>query len=222
MIEADKPQLIIHNEYSVFRIGLFLFIFIGIGAGVIGVKLMRDTRSKASQLVSSPSPFVDVHPSPATDLTAPYIRLVTAKKKYGISDTIPVDVYLQTKGNQTVETDLLLTYDPKLLAIDETSVQSSDVFKTMSFEQQAKGQINLTLFNTSQAGHPAVVADTEVKIATLNFKAQATPDKEVKIAIDFKKGDTKKTLLVPYSVSRPEFVESILESVEGVSFEIGT
>ncbi len=219
----DKLQPIITKQYSSLRIAIFLFLSMSIGAATLAVLVVRDTRTRADVLRPSPSPFLEIRPSPLTSLEGAYVRLISTRTKFGLSDTISVDVYLSTKGSQVVELDLYILYDPKKIDIDEQGVKNTDVFKTMGVDVTEKGRLMVTLFNTLQVGHPSVdTKEEELKIATLQFKAQAVEDPKVEIKIDFKKGNAKKSLLVPYEVVRPEIVESILESVEGVTFEIGS
>ncbi len=219
-----SKDIILHKEWSIVRIMALIGIIIGLGAGLFAFKTYRDNRSRASVPKATPVTFPltsSLIPSPKTDLTPPYIRLVTGQRQYGFQEMAPIEVYLTTGGQEVMEADVSLSYDPDLLEISKENIRATDVFKVLGVESVGDGAVNFSLFVNPTVGHKAVVVEKETKIATLNFKTKALDKNEVEVGISFEKGQTGGTSLIPYSKERGEF-KNILESVEGVVFSVGS
>lgn len=219
-----SQNIIVHKEWSVFRIVVLIGIVVGLGAGFFAFQTYRDNWSRASVPKATPVSFPlesSLIPSPKTDLTSPYIRLVTTKRQYGFAEMAPVEVYMETGGQEVMEAGIALSFDPDLLEISQEQIRVTDVFKVLDVESVEDGTVAFSLFVNPTVGHKPVVAEKEVKIATLNFKIKALEINEVEIGVTFEKGQTKSTTLVPYSTERGD-IKNILESVEGVVFDVAS
>jgi hypothetical protein len=197
-----------------------MMMLLGVAAGVTATLTFRDVRSKADVVSPTPSPLVDIAvPSPTTELDAPYIRLVTAKKQYGLTSQVPVDVYLNTNGVSVMEADIVVTFDPQVLELTKDKITSTDIFKVISVVPPEEGTTTVSLFINPQLGHEPVVLTHEQKIATLLFKTKSVPVAEAHVALTFGRGDLEKTSLVEYS-KEVRNSKNILKAVEGAVFAI--
>lgn len=219
-----RQNIVIHKEWSIIRVVVFIGIVVGLGVGLFAFQTYRDARSRASMSKATPVSFPlesSLIPSPKTDLIPPYIRLVTTKRQYGFQEMAPVEIYMETGDQEVMEADVALSFDPDLLEISQEYIRVTDVFKVLDVETVEEGTVDFSLFVNPTVGHKPVVAEKEIKIATLNFKIKALEKNEVEIGVSFEKGQMKGTGLIPYTKERGE-IKNILESVEGVVFSVGS
>ena len=219
-MNEESPQLIVTTEWSLARLLIIFILFLGIGAGVFATLTFRDVRSKAASQNPTPTPLVEVVlPSPNTNLSPPYLRLVVSKKNYGFNASVPVDVYLNTNGSKTVEADIALTFDTNLVDISKSEIVSTGVFKSLNVDEIQDGKVAFSLFVNPQIGHEPITLEKETKIATLSFKTKALTGK-TQIKFEFNRNDTSKTALIPLTQTRPDKPQNLLTAVEGVDVEI--
>lgn len=146
--------------------------YLAILAGVLmvtsyGVRQINDLRSSAAPVRVTTR--IDVPPPPPkTLLQSPYIRLVTQKETYGVSEKIPVDVYVHTDGEQILETGIIISFDPSLVSITHEDIEMTSVFATGQADVY-DDRVDVYTFNTPQAGQDEVVLATERRVATLTF-----------------------------------------------------
>lgn len=220
MNENNELELILKKEWSFFRIFVLVFLVVGVGIGVFATLTFRTIRGKALVILPTPSPLIEIIPSPKTNLESPYVRLVTDKSSYGLNSSVPVDVYLNTQDKETVEVDLVIKYDADSLEIDPAKIELEDIYKTIKIDEKDNGILSFSLFIDPQIGHKPVVLSSEKKIATLNFKSGALTKDKVEIKLEFVKGKTTQTSLIEFKEVRPVKLENILNSVESISFSI--
>ncbi len=220
MKEHNKPELIIVNKWHWFKILPISFISIAIIITLIAVKTATDIRSKAKTMTETKPIASATVPPPSTDLKAPYIRLVTPDQKYGMKQTVPVEVYAITDGQETVEADLEISFDPELLEITSQDIETTEVYKVTNVNLEEKGRLQLSLFVTPDIGQSPVVLTREKVIAKLRFQTKTFPTAQTQINLEFTKNSTKTTSLILYEKPRLKQVTNILESVDGVSFAI--
>lgn len=219
----EKPALIIKKEYHKWRIALAILLLIftlgSLLAGVIAVYRNQELRGRASGPVISPSPFITA-PSlpPVTDIEPPYMRLFVPRPTYGFSGVVPVEVYLNTDDQPTMETTVVVTYDEEAVEIADTDIETADVYKSMSADTSEPGKVMLTLFVTPAVGHKPVATTSDTKIATLNFRTR-TLEKKVWIDLAFTRGSDRFTTLVPFSEKR-EGIKNILQNAIDTQFTI--
>lgn len=220
MKPEENTHIVVH-EWSYWRIGVLVALVAGVITSVVGVMTFQSLSSRAAVEKVAPTPLaIASQPPPATHLHPPYVRLYAQKQEVGFNQSIPVDVYLQTDGQNTQEVNISLSYDADLLRVGEDDVKSTDVYKSINVQNVEDGSIVFSLFVNPQVGHEGVSLEKETKIATITFHTRTEAQAEVVITPEYAKDSIDDTSLVAYSKERPEEIENILESVEGTTFAI--
>ena len=220
MNDIDTNKLIV-KEWSVLRIIFLLALAVGVGVGVVALKELRDVRSRAYIVTPKASPFTPRILPPVTNLSTPYVRLFTQKQKYGLNDVVPVEVYINTGSKESMVLTLVITYDGDSLEFDEKNIEQANLFKTIDIGKSEKGRLEITFFIVPQVGHKAIATNTDTQVAILPFKTNVLEKKEVRVDLEFNRGSSEKTLLMPYSLERSDKLENLLQSVQGVLFDVG-
>lgn len=214
-----KPEqkLEVSTQWLLGRVVFIVLGIVGLIFFLIAALSGQDTRSRATQVAHSPAP--DAQSIPASDLESPYIRLFTGKKEYRYGEKVPVDVYFHSGSSEVVEVTLALEFDSTVLQFDPQDVVITDVFKSVQASADESSKAIVSFFVTPQVGHAPVTVGQETKIATLTFSVAALESTETTLSLQFEKGATHLTTIVPYSTEHK--VENSLKNVEGVSFTIG-
>lgn len=214
-----NKEALVETEILWTRIVVLLVLFIGIGVGIVGVKQFTSTQSKAGVPQVLPSPLVEVSvPTPLVDSKKPYVRLVTTKEQFSFTETVPVEVYLNTDNQAASELTLIMTYNPEILEFDPAATAIAPIFQTGKLDTQKKGTIILTLFTTSAVGQPIAVAQ-ETKVAELRFKTLVT-EGEAPIDLKFDPVNKASSYLLAYDAQKGPDAKNILQAVHGLSFNI--
>lgn len=219
-MRPDVPKIEIVKEFFVLRIIVLGIFVVGLIAGVVAVLTMRDTRSRAVLPTAEPTPVVEILTPPPLDAVPPYIRMVSRKQTYGFNARVPVDIYLNTAGIETMELNIVITYDKEVLGTTLEDITFTDVYKTIGIESADDGKVAFVLFVNPTVGHKPVATNTEVRIATVTFKTKALESKKVALEFDYTPGSSKLTSLTPYMAQRQERAENILKNVSGTNFAI--
>ncbi len=208
-----KPQVI--HQWDLPKIALLFGLAVAIGLGVIGVSLSQDVRSKATSMRPSPTPLAIVQ-SPPSDLTPPYIRLVTKSTEVQVGVSILFDIYIDTAGKEVVEADLVLSYPDEILEFD-INVKNADVFKSVQVSDDPETLV--TFFVTPTTGQKPIVTQGEQKIGTISFKAKAAHE-NVTLGIEFDKNKPETSALILYTETRIETPTNLLEKGSQITFSI--
>jgi len=163
----EQQSMQVTHEWHIGRIVTLVALVSGLIVGSFAVFTSQELRSRATLSVSTPSPLVEIKPSPPIDLEAPYIRLVTNKQSYSKNDRVIVDIFVDTGNQPVMETDVVIVYDEKSLTLDESSVQNAPVFKSVQSDFSTKDQVKLSFFVTPSVGHKPIKTEGEVKIGSI-------------------------------------------------------
>lgn len=215
---------IVSKEWIPIRVALMVGVLVGLGALLVAFTTFRGIRGRADTPKAAPTPLSipTAVPQPKTTLTTPYLRLVTAKDAFKLEERVPIEVYLDTNGREVVEASVVVSYDSDVLEISAEDISVTEVFKAVNVQEVESGKVTFSLFITPTVGHQPVQLEKEAKIATLGFRAKSLEKQNVRVSVEFSKGDATKTSLTPFSEERVEKPENILETVEGASFDISS
>ncbi|MBI4058288.1 hypothetical protein HY408_00810 [Candidatus Gottesmanbacteria bacterium] len=203
---------------------LLLSIIVFIAVGGVGIYLFSiKSVPKKSESVT-PVPTFSTAPTPIEPLntTPPYVRLVVSEQTFGLRESVPVEVYLNSGDRRVVELDIVVTYDQETLEIAESDINFEKIFHVSGIEAIGEGKVMFSLFNETDIGHLPVMLPTETKVATLYFKTLTLEKVGVPINLIFNKGKNTGTRLIEYEPEDEKQVTNILESVHNLDIIIAS
>lgn len=205
MNKQHEIEVTTHFHFS--RILISGFVVLGIVAGVFVVLNQRDVRGKAQGMPQ------ELPVLPATqELTPPFLRLGVAQTEFSLREKIPVGIYLHSGGLPVMESRIVVTYDPDIVEITADQIKLEPVFHTIQVESIERGKIVLVLFINPTSDQQPIVADSEVRIASLAFSPrEVTTGTQLNI---------EPSELVEYSTTRADEVTNLLKSVAGIEIQI--
>lgn len=207
------------KKHTIFTV-IFLIGSIGIIGLFVWVNLVTvtETRSQAAEEMQINIPTAV--PAPKTVLTSPYLRLVQSKNIYSIGTKVPVDIFLNTENEHTVEAKMVISYDPSLLSLDQSDIQNLDIFPIMNVESQENGKIIFSLFNIDDAEYEPVMLQQEKPIATLMFNTLKISNIPSEIKLEYGSNDELSSGLFGPRASDGSISPNLLQSVEGTAISI--
>lgn len=190
------------------RSSLYVLLFIASGLSLAIFLYAQSTVQELRSKASAP---------PTSALVPPYVRLATPEDSYSVNDPIAVDVYLHTNTIPTLETFLVLRYDPMVLAISPSDIGVKNIYPVTQVESVEDGRIAMSLFVTQEAGYEPIALAQEAKVATIVFHPRRTATTtSIDVDTSAQEGSGVYTRKEPAT----QQLTNILASSEGVSFRV--
>jgi len=106
--------------------------------------------------------------APLKPLSSAIISLTTTKTNFRVADSVPVGIKISTGGHTSLGTDVILTYDPKVLEASPTSFIKGDIYDDYPAIDSGSGQLRIS--GVSSVGKPGF--NGAGNFGTVNFKAK--------------------------------------------------
>lgn len=204
----NNPQVITTGEKNKpnkkwFQTWRIIYPILGI---VVIVELIWGLKTLLTPLPKSPAQVQKVSP-----ISGAQIFLLSSKTTYKIGDQIPVTVKISTGGHTTSGTDLILTFDPKVLEVSPTAFNRGKIYNDyplVSSDSKA-GIVRISGVVSTAKGAFGGIGE----LGVINFKAKASG--ETALTVDFKRGQTNDSNVISIKTN-----EDILEKVSNLSILI--
>jgi hypothetical protein len=150
-------------------------------------------------------------------LNPPYLRLVESPQITSPSQKA-VEVRINTAGQETIEADVVVLFDPLVLTIKEEGIRLADQYQVFQINQLEKDKIDFSLFSNPQRGEPILKTslNEETLVATLVFEILDQGASSTQLNLEFEPGATDESNLIPIFETRPATPIDILQSVQGI------
>jgi hypothetical protein len=157
----------------------------------------------------------------ADHLKPPYLRLTRSPIQVAKSQAA-IDVKVNTAGIETTEVDVVINFDPEVLAIKKDQIRLPDQFAIFQISQTEEGRLDFAVFSDPNRGEPALSTslDKETRLATLVFDLLDSPEEKTALSFEFAQGRLDESNLIPSYEKRPSTPVDILQTVEGTSVSL--
>lgn len=204
-ISTNNPY-IEPEKKNFFKSHKIIFLILGL---IVLIEIIYAVRVLTAPASSSPA-LLQTEEQPGSEGK---ISLTVTQSSYNKGDMIAVSVKIDTSGHEISGTDLIVSYNPKILEATSSGLVKGKIFDEYPLisADQSTGMISIS--GVAGVNKRAGGFKGSGEFAVINFKAkEAGP---AVLAVSFQKGSTTESNLVEAGTS-----QNILEAVDNLEIEI--